>query len=213
MFEKSFNDIGTAIIGRINDINKAFQATNGDLIGSLKDSDSIWKRLFPSKESIKEKLIDVDSLIPEIDKETFDFDHWINELNDTDKQVKNGTKSWQDYSNGLKDNEKWIAKWGQETEGQIRTQKDLINANKKAREAAIAHNNALKEQTLGAKAATVATKALSVALNMVAMWAVTKTPNNCSAKNIDKILIIFEVRSIVNYNYFWRMVIYGILFF
>ena len=115
MFEKSFNDIGTAIIGRINDINKAFQATNGDLIGSLKDSDSIWKRLFPSKESIKEKLIDVDSLIPEIDKETFDFDHWINELNDTDKQVKNGTKSWQDYSNGLKDNEKWIAKWGQET--------------------------------------------------------------------------------------------------
>ena len=213
MFEKSFNDIGTAIIGRINDINKAFQATNGDLIGSLKDSDSIWKRLFPSKESIKEKLIDVDSLIPEIDKETFDFDHWINELNDTDKQVKNGTKSWQDYSNGLKDNEKWIAKWGQETEGQIRTQKDLINANKKAREAAIAHNNALKEQTLGAKAATVATKALSVALNMVAMWAITKTPNNCSAKNIDKILIIFEVRSIVNYNYFWRMVIYGILFF
>ena len=213
MFEKSFNDIGTAIIGRINDINKAFQATNGDLIGSLKDSDSIWKRLFPSKESIKEKLIDVDSLIPEIDKETFDFDHWINELNDTDKQVKNGTKSWQDYSNGLKDNEKWIAKWGQETEGQIRTQKDLINANKKAREAAIAHNNALKEQTLGAKAATVATKALSVALNMVAMWAITKTPNKCSAKNIDKILIIFEVRSIVNYNYFWRMVIYGILFF
>ena len=213
MFEKSFNDIGTAIIGRINDINKAFQATNGDLIGSLKDSDSIWKRLFPSKESIKEKLIDVDSLIPEIDKETFDFDHWINELNDTDKQVKNGTKSWQDYSNGVKDNEKWIAKWGQETEGQIRTQKDLINANKKAREAAIAHNNALKEQTLGAKAATVATKALSVALNMVAMWAITKTPNNCSAKNIDKILIIFEVRSIVNYNYFWRMVIYGILFF
>ena len=213
MFEKSFNDIGTAIIGRINDINKAFQATNGDLIGSLKDSDSIWKRLFPSKESIKEKLIDVDSLIPEIDKETFDFDHWINELNDTDKQVKNGTKSWQDYSNGLKDNEKWIAKWGQETEGQIRTQKDLINANKKAREAAIAHNNALKEQTLGAKAATVATTALSVALNMVAMWAITKTPNNCSAKNIDKILIIFEVRSIVNYNYFWRMVIYGILFF
>ena len=213
MFEKSFNDIGTAIIGRINDINKAFQATNGDLIGSLKDSDSIWKRLFPSKESIKEKLIDVDSLIPEIDKETFDFDHWINELNDTDKQVKNGTKSWQDYSNGLKDNEKWIAKWGQETEGQIRTQKDLINANKKAREAAIAHNNALKEQTLGAKAATVATKALSVALNMVAMWAITKTPNNCSAKNIDKILIIFEVRSIVNYNYFWRMVIYWILFF
>lgn len=67
--------------------------------------------------------------------------------------------------------------------------------------------------TFSAKAATVATKALSVALNMVADALITKTPNNCSAKNIDKILIIFEVRSIVNYNYFWRMVIYGILFF
>lgn len=71
----------------------------------------------------------------------------------------------------------------------------------------------VESMTFSAKAATVATKALSVALNMVAMWAITKTPNNCSAKNIDKILIIFEVRSIVNYNYFWRMVIYGILFF
>ena len=173
IFGRSFNDIGTAIVGRITDINKAFQAT-GDLVGSIKDSESIWKRLYPSKESIKEQLIDVDSLIPKIDKETFDFDHWINELNDIDKQVKDGTKSWQDYSNGLKDNEKWIAKWGQETEGQIRTQSDLINVNKKARESAIAHNNALKQQTLGAKAATVATKALSAALNMVAMWGITE---------------------------------------
>ena len=59
-------------------------------------------------------------------------------------------------------------------EGQIITEEGLIKANKKARESAIAHNNALKQQTLGAKAATVATKALSVALNMVAMWAITE---------------------------------------
>ena len=86
IFGKSFNDIGTAIIGRITDINKAFQATNGDLIGSLKDSDSIWKRLYPSKESIKEQLIDIDNLIPEIDNNKFDFDGWINDLNNIDKK-------------------------------------------------------------------------------------------------------------------------------
>ena len=133
IFGRSFNDIGTAIVGRIRDINKGFQSTD-DLIGSIKDSDSIWKRLYPSRESIKSQFIDVDTLYPKIDNDNFDFDKWINELNDIDKQVKAGTKSWQDYSNGLKDNQKWIAKWGQETEGQIRTEKDLIQANQKARE-------------------------------------------------------------------------------
>lgn len=63
----SFNDIGTAIVGKINDINKGFQATD-DLIGSLKNSgDSIGKRLFSTKETIQSDLIDVDALYPEID--------------------------------------------------------------------------------------------------------------------------------------------------
>ncbi len=173
IFGRSFNDFGTAIVGRIADINKAFQAT-GDLVGSFKDSESIWKRLYPSKESIKEQLIDVNNLIPKIDKENFDFDHWLNELNNVDKQVKAGTKSWQDYSNGLNDNQKWIAKWGQETEGQIRTQSNLVKANQQARASALAHNEAIKTQTLSAKAGKVALQALEMAGNMLAMWAFTK---------------------------------------
>ena len=174
MFGKSFNDIGTAIIGRITDINKAFRATNGDLIGSLKDSDSIWKRLYPSKESIKEQLIDIDSSVPKIDKENFDFDHWINALNNVDKQVKAGTLSWQDYSNELNDNEKWIAKWGQETEGQIRTQSDLVKANQQARASTLAHNEAIKAQTLSAKAHKAALQALATIGNMALMYGATK---------------------------------------
>ncbi len=55
IFGRSFNDIGTAIVGRIRDINKGFQSTD-DLIGSIKDSDSIWKRLYPSRESIKKSV-------------------------------------------------------------------------------------------------------------------------------------------------------------
>lgn len=167
MFGRSFHDIGTAIIGRITDINKALQATNGDLIGSFKDSDSILKRLYPDKEPIKEQLTDVDSLIPKINKHNFDFDGWIEKLNGIDKQVKAGTLSWQDYSNKLDDNQKWIAKWGQETEGQIRTQSDFVEANQRARDSAISHNEAIKAQTLSAKAGRVALQTLATAGNML----------------------------------------------
>ena len=144
------------------------------MIGSIKDSDSILKRLYPSKESIKSQLIDVDELIPEIDKDSFDFDKWINELNDIDKQVKTGTKSWQDYSNGLDNNQKWIAKWGQETEGQIRTQSDLVKANQQARASALAYNEAIKAQTFSAKAGKAALQALATAGNMILFTAITK---------------------------------------
>lgn len=185
MFGRSFHDIGTAIIGRITDINKALQATNGDLIGSFKDSDSILKRLYPGKEPIKEQLTDVDSLIPEINKHNFDFDGWIDELNNIDKQVKAGTLSWQDYSNGLNNNQKWIAKWGQETEGQIRTQSDFVEANKQARASVLAQNEALKAQTLSAKAGRVALQTLATAGNMLLMWGISKVITFV-AKSIDE---------------------------
>lgn len=173
MFGRSFNDIGTAIIGRITDICNAFQATD-DLIGSFKDSDSIWKRLYPGKESIKSQLIDIDALYPKIGKQNFDFDYWITELNDIDKQVRAGILSWQDYSNGLDDNQKWIAKWGQETEGHIRTEEDLIKANDAARKSALDHNNAIKAQTLSAKAGKAALQTLATAGNMLAGFLISK---------------------------------------
>lgn len=174
MFGRSFNDIGTAIIGRITDIDKSLQATNGDLISSLKDSDGILKRLYPNKESIKEQLIDVDNLIPEIDKNKFDFDGWINKLNDIDKQVKAGTLSWQDYSNRLDNNQKWIAKWGQKTEGQIRTQNDLVKANQQAREEVIKFNQDLKNQSFSAKASEFAVNTLAIGVNMLANVFISK---------------------------------------
>ena len=172
IFGKSFNDIGNAIIGRISDINKGFQATD-DLVGSIKNSDSIWKRLYPSKETIQSQLIDVDSVIPKIDSDNFDFDNWINRLNEVDKKVKSNKVSWQDFSNSLDDNQKWIAKWGEETQGTIRTQEGLIKANQAARDAAIAHNAALKQQTLSAKAGQVALKGLAIAGNMIAGMAIS----------------------------------------
>ena len=116
----------------------------------------------------------MDALIPKIDLKTFDFDYWVEELNKIDKKVASGSLSWHDYSNSLNENQKWIAKWGQETQGQIRSTEGLIQANEAARQTIIAQNDAIKSQTLSAKAATVATKALAIAGNMLAMWAVTK---------------------------------------
>lgn len=94
------------------------------------------------------------------------------------KSIENGTnsetKSFQElYDTGSKQDQ-WIAKYAQETQGQIRSIEGVTEANKAARDSAIAHNNALKQQTLGAKATTVAMKALSIAGNMLAMWAITK---------------------------------------
>lgn len=173
IFGKSFNEIGTAITGRISDINKGFHQATDDLLGAFKDTDSIWKRLYPSKETIQSQLIDVDSVIPKIDSDNFDFDNWINGLNEVDKKVKANKSSWQDFSNSLDDNQKWIAKWGEETQGTIRTQEGLIKANQQARQTALAHNEELKQQTLGYKAATLVTKAFSIALNMLASAAIS----------------------------------------
>lgn len=164
---QSFHDIGTAAIAKISDIIKGLQTTDG-LIGAIKSLDGIWERLYPNQESIKNQLYDVDRFIPEINKYGFDFDYWINQLNDTDKKVRTGTLSWQDYSDSLAINQKWIAKWGQETEGQIRTQGDLIKANQQARASALAHNEAIKAQTLSVKAGKAAFQAFAAVGNMLA---------------------------------------------
>lgn len=168
---KSFNDIGIAIIGRITDINKAFQATD-DLIGSVKDSDSIWARLYPSKENIKSQLIDVDKLIPEIDKGK------ASKILESIKSIENGTneeiKSFQElYDTGDKTNQ-WIAEYAQSTKNQIRSTEGVIKANQQARISALAQNEAIKAQTLSAKAGKVALQGLSIALNIVALALISK---------------------------------------
>ena len=169
IFGRSFNDIGTAIVGRISDIKKGFQATD-DLIGSIKDSDSIWKRLYPSKEDIQSKMINIDALYPKMDDTS--AEKTLNELKQQQQLVDINKASWSDYFKERKEGEKWQIDFVQNTNLEKASLDDVKNAYNSAREAAIAHNAALKQQTLGAKAATVATKVLAVAGNMIAMWAI-----------------------------------------
>lgn len=162
-----------AITEKINAINKEFQATD-DLIGSVKNSFNIRTHLYPDNELQKPQLIDVDNLIPKINKNNFDSGFWLNDINSTEKRIKNGSMSWQDYFNELTPDKKWIAKYAQSTQGQIRTTEDLIKANQQARDSALAQNEAIKAQTISAKAGKIALQSLATAGNMLAMWAFTK---------------------------------------
>lgn len=69
------------------------------------------------------------------------------------------------YDTGNKQNQ-WIAEYAQATKGQIRSVDGVIAANKAARQSALDHNAALKQQTLGAKAGQAALKGLALAGNL-----------------------------------------------
>ena len=171
IFGKSFNDIGNAIVGRIKDINKGFQATD-DLIGSIKNSDSVWKRLYPSKETIQSQMIDIDALYPE--KTDAQFTKLLSTLTQQQDLINTTKGSWTEYFKNLGEGEKWQIEFVQNTDLQKASLDDVKKAYNSARDAAIAHNAALKQQTLGAKAASVAMKALSVAGNMLVFWGISK---------------------------------------
>lgn len=168
LFGKSFNDVIDSINKRKLDIDNLMSS---GLVSSHSDAKKQVGGLFSylySKNDIKSQLIDVDSVFPKIDESQ--AKSILQQINDIENGVDEEIKSFQElYDTGNKQKQ-WIAKYAQETQGQIRSTDGLIAANEKARVSAIAHNNALKQQTLGAKAANVAMKGLAVAGNMIAMW-------------------------------------------
>ena len=76
MFGRSFHEIGTAISGRARDIKRDLQTTH-NLAASFNGSDSVFKRLYPAKASIKSQMIDVNTLYPKVDKDSFDAKYWV----------------------------------------------------------------------------------------------------------------------------------------
>lgn len=67
-------------------IDDLFTINGVPLKDAKKRVGSFWSYLYPKKEDVKSQLIDVDNLIPEIDKNNFNFDNWINKLNYIDKK-------------------------------------------------------------------------------------------------------------------------------
>lgn len=167
IFGKSFNELGTAI-------DSAFK-TYIDNIDNFDKDISFW-------DALKENLFSKDdnwiknSLGEIVSKDN--IDSYIEELDlDSAKEkveeifnfsTQKGDKGWQDYFNTLDDGEGYIVDVIKSTDDLSKlTGEELVAANQKARASAIAHNAALKQQTLGAKAANIAIKGLALAGNML----------------------------------------------
>lgn len=184
MFGKSFNDISNAITNRLIDFNDEFERT-GKVVDSLKNTDGIWKRLYGNKNNLdwiknsSGEIVsadNIDSFMPKMNDEW--YSSTLSKLVDIDTEVKAGTTTWQKYFSNLEDGQKWQIDFVQNTDLQKASLDDVKIAQDNARKAAIAHNTALKQQTLGAKAANVAMKGLSIAgnvlLSMLVSLVVTK---------------------------------------
>ena len=180
IFGKSFNELGNAV-------KDAFETTI-DNIDNFDEDISFWdalkNNLAPKNENgeswLKNSLGEIiskeniDSYISELDLDS--AKDKLSEIFNWETDIKNGDATWQDYFDTLKDGEeKYIPDLIKNTDDLSKlTGEDLVNANQAARDAAIAHNAALKQQTLGAKAASVAMKTLAAVGNMIVFMAIAK---------------------------------------
>lgn len=166
VFGKSFNAIFEAKNQRKIDIDDLILYQGVPLSNAKKQVDSLWSYLFPKKVVVQNQLIDVDKLIPKIDVSN------VTELTEKIKRmsesVAKGEITWQKLFDELPDGEKHFAQLGHQMEGQIITTEGVIEANQQARASAIAQNEALKSQTLSAKAQSAALKGLTFTLNALA---------------------------------------------
>lgn len=167
---KSFEDIGN----RFKKVSDELIATNDYTISNIANA---WKN-----SSIKKDLSDK-FIITKSDIEDKLKDLSVYEQNPSDilkdlQKINNASKldptAWQKYFDTLTEGEKWQEKFVQTNDLTKVSLDDVKNAQNAAKQSAIAYNNGLEQMTIGAKAASVGLKALSIAGNMVAMWAITK---------------------------------------
>lgn len=179
VFGKSFNELGTAI-------NNAFEASINNIdnfdenIGFL---ETLKNNLAPKnkngdswlRNSLGEIISteNINSYIAELDLTS--AKNKLTDIFDWNELVKNGDRTWDEYFDTLKGGNEYIIDTIKNTDDLSKlTGDDLVKANQNARQSALAHNESLKQQTLGAKAASVAMNLLSTAANMLVMYAISK---------------------------------------
>ncbi|MBQ2882454.1 MAG: hypothetical protein IJE43_01570, partial [Alphaproteobacteria bacterium] len=128
-----------------------------------------WKRNLAGEIVTKDNI---NSYIPELKLGEENTNTILNEILAIDK----AKGSWQEYFSVLeRKGHGAIVDLIKNTDDLSKlTGDDLVKANQQARQSALAHNAALKQQTLGAKAANVAMKGLAIAGNMIAFMAISK---------------------------------------
>ncbi len=86
--------------------------------------------------------------------------------------VATGQSTWQQLYDTKPADQKYLVQLGQQMEGLIITEQEVIRTNQAMRQSALEHNAALKAQTLSARAGKMAFQALSAAGNMLLFTAV-----------------------------------------
>lgn len=188
IFGKSFYDFVDIANKRRIKIDDLITYHGMSLEEAKNEVGSLWSNLFPSKKDLQ---IDIDSLIPEFDTDSARLA--LEELQNIQAEINRTKGSWDDYHDKFKDGKEYLLDYAKTNNVLESSVDDVKQANQSARDAAIAHNAALKQQTLSAKAGAVAMKALAVAGNMAAMWAITKGIE-LAISAIDKYIVTNEER-------------------
>lgn len=178
IFKTVYGDLGNwttrfSVLGKsINGIQESIKSIYKDVgSGDKNFGTSLKEQLFPSKESIKDKLVDIDAELPKLD--TAGAQDVLNLIANIEAKTQDSRKAFQQlYDTGIKQNQ-WIAEYAMSTKESLRSTDGIIAANKKARDSAIMYNNTLRQTTLGAKATTLALKGLALAGNILAGIAIS----------------------------------------
>lgn len=170
--KKSLNDIIKLKSKKEFEIGVLMENETMSLDEAKKQVGSFWSSLFPKKEDIQKQLIDVDASLPKVDDNGADT--ILTYINSIENGSNEKIKSFQELYDTGNMQLQWIAKYAQETQGQIRTAEDLKKANQDARDSALEQNKALQAQTLSAKAGKIALQALAAAGNMLLMWGISQ---------------------------------------
>lgn len=170
IFGKSFEDIGN----RFKKVSEELIVTNDYTISNIANA---WKNS-SIKKDLSDKFIitqsDIKDKLKDLSVYEKDPSDILNKLSKVNEASKIDPTAWQKYFDTLAEGEKWQTKFVQENDLTKVSLDDVKNAQNAAKQSAIAYNNGLEKMTIGAKAASVGLKALSIAGNMVAMWAITK---------------------------------------
>lgn len=137
-----------------------FGKTVDDIRGKLIDFENIWIQ-GGRYSSNKPQIIPEENLIRDLP-----FDEAKKMLDSFNKSVVNGSLSLEQYFKRYPQYEKSLKTYVTTAEQQSQSVQGLMKATQEARQKQLDHNEALKQQTLGAKAAALGIKALNVATSI-----------------------------------------------
>lgn len=172
VFGRSFNELGTAI-------NGAFKTYIDNIDNSTKNVsfwDALQQNLAPGgliKNSLGEVISkdNIDSYIGQLDLDS--AKQKLADIFDWNDTIQNGDKTWGDYFDTLGNGEQYIVDLIKDTDDLSKlTGQDLVAANENARNAVIAQNEALGQQTIKARAGRLGLQALAMAGNMLVSFLV-----------------------------------------